>query len=361
LFDSKDESEKTEQPTPRRLEKARERGEVPKSPELAHALFVLAAAGALALGAAHCWQGLAQSLRLALGRSLALAPGNLGTQNAATAVARQAAGAVAAASLPLLLFFAASAIAVHFVQTGPIFALARLSPRLSRLDPKTNLARIVSKESLFRLLSTLAKLALLVAALVSVVRSELPRLCGMGSLGLRPGLAAAGGMILGVLWRAGLVLAAIGTLDLLMARRRHAQSMRMTRQEVKEEQREEEGSPEVKARQRKRRPLRPLKERLAAVKRADVVLTNPTSLAVAIGYDRATMAAPRVLAKGRDRLAARIRAIAREEGIALVENPPLARALYRGVEVGGEIPPKLYRAVAEVLAFVYRLRNRSRL
>jgi flagellar biosynthetic protein FlhB len=175
---------------------------------------------------------------------------------------------------------------------------------------------------------------------------------------LEAGAAAVSGALLDLLWRAAAVLLILGSIDLYRQRRKLRQRLSMTKQEVRQEQKDLEGNPQIKARLRRLQREMRRRQMMRSVPEATVVVTNPAHYAVALKYDAETMPAPLVLAKGLDFLAQRIRAIAEEHRIPIVENPPLAQALYKSCEAGSEIPPHLYRAVAEILAYIYRLTRR---
>lgn len=355
-----DDEDRTEEPTQRRLDQALEQGNVPQSPELATAAQALAGAVALSLLGGAAWAGLRESLRGTLGRELSLAAGRAGTAAGASALARDVALATGRAVLPIVAVIALTSVAATLLQRRPYFSLERISPDAGRLDPLSNLGRAFQLKGATGLVVTVVKVALVLVVLRATLASVLPSLSSLGGAGLAANLAATGGVATGLLLEASLALVAAGALDFFFVHRAWKKSLRMSREEIKREAREEEGDPHLKARIRAlQRQKRSKKKMLEATKTADAVVTNPTHLAIALKYDKTVMAAPRVVAKGADHLAAEIREVARQEGIALVEDKPLARTLYRTVEVGGEVPPKLYQAVAEVLAFVYRLKRRT--
>jgi flagellar biosynthetic protein FlhB len=348
-------AERTEAPTPRRLEDARRRGQVPNSRDVG-ALFGLAAAVALLLGApgAALVAGLGAQARSAWsGQSVSLE-----TIGDFHAVLLAHALATAALLAPLLGALVLAGVLGPLLQIGPLLSTEALAIRLDRLDPIAGMKRLVSVERLVDLAKALVKLALLVAIARAVL---LPRLDEILQLVVvEP--AGGGGVLRGLAWRLALpllaALAAIAVLDVAWTRHRHRHRLRMTRQEVREEIFQREGNPHVRARMRQAARELTRQRLLAEVPRADVVVRNPTHFAVALGYERATMGAPKVLAKGRGRMALRILEIARQHEVPIVEDPPLARLIYRSTRVGSEIPVALYEAIAEVLAYVYRLDRR---
>lgn len=340
--------DRTEAATARRLSRAREEGHVPLSREVAP-LASLAAA-TLLLMVAGPWAARATAGRLAmlLAEAHALSP---------AAALRLAGSAVLFGALPFVLAGALASTIAVLAQTGLLVHLPALLPDLSRLDPRQGVARLFSLASLADAGKALLKLLAAGTATWVVLAGLLPLL--PGALDWTPGL---------LLWRTThavlrllLVLlalqAAIAGIDILVTRRRHAASLRMSRQEVREEHRETEGDPHTRARIRRLRHQRARRRMMDAVPKAAVVVTNPTHYAVALAYQRGSAAAPRVVAKGMDDLAQRIREVAREAGVPLVANPPLARALH-AVELDAEIPRELYQAVAELIAYVWRLRAR---
>ncbi len=355
-----DDDDRSEAPSQRRLDEAAEKGDTPQSPELAAAIQAVAAAGALALLGGDAFRALAREVAAGLGARLALSPGRIGTPEGAVRLASSAGAAFAAVALPTALTIAAAATLGTLVQRAPVLAPARLLPDFSRLDPFANAARLLGGgEGLGKLVSSLLKAAGVAAALAWTL-GDLPSLvASITRAGDLPvALARTGEAVVEVLRAGAMALLAAGVVDLLLARRRWLARLGMTKQEVRREAREEEGDPHVKGRLRRlQREVRQRRGMLEAVKTADVVLANPTHVAVALKYDRSKMAAPRVVARGTDRFAEQLKAAAREAGVVVLEDPPLARALLASVRLGGEVPPALYQGVAKALAFVHRLRG----
>lgn len=348
-------AERTEEPTARRLQDARRRGQVPSSRDVG-ALLGLAAAVALLLGApgADLVAGLGTLARGAWSGS-ALPPGTLGDFHALLLTHLLA---IAPLLAPVLGVLVLVGVLGPLLQVGPLLASEALTLRFDRLDPIAGLKRLVSVERVFDLAKAMLKLLLLLVIARAILLPRLDRILQL--VAVDP--AAAVGTLRELAWRLTLpllaMLAAIAVLDVAWTRLRHRRRLRMTRQEVREEVLQREGNPQVRARMRQAARELTRQRLLAEVPRADVVVRNPTHFAVALGYDRARMAAPTVLAKGRGRLALRILEIARQHEVPIVEDPPLARLVFRSARVGGEIPVALYEAVAEVLAYVYRLDRR---
>lgn len=340
-----DADDRTEAPTPRRLEKAREEGQVALSREVVSAATLLAAV----LGCALALPPLGLDLLRAMRGLLDLPPG--GDPLAAAAALAWAAGL---ALLPVLAATAAAAVAATLAQTG--WPRKGFAPQFGRLNPLGGLKRLLGPEALAELLRTVVKLAAVGAALwFAIDPAVLARALMLPAGGLLGAtVAASGDLVVATL----LAFAAVAAADLLWTRIRFLRRLRMSRQELKEEMRESEGDPVFKARRRRVAESRARRRMLAAVPDATVVITNPTHYAVALSYRQGEAAAPRLVAKGVDSMAARIRAAAEAHGVPLVPDPPLARALHR-LELDTEIPPEHWQAVAEILAYVWRLRGRA--
>jgi flagellar biosynthetic protein FlhB len=259
---------------------------------------------------------------------------------------------------PFMLAGALAGIGAVLAQTGLLLHFGALQPDLARLDPRRGLGRVFSVTALTEGGKALLKLTAAGAVCVLVLRGALPALpaaLGWPPLAL---LEAALRQVLRLLLALLGVQAAIAGFDVMRTRAAHARNLRMTRQEVRDEHKETEGNPQVRARIRRLRLTRARRRMLQAVPKAAVVVTNPTHYAVALAYQRGAAAAPRVVAKGSDEVAGRIRDLARAHGVPLVANPPLARALH-AVELDAEIPRELYQAVAELIAYVWRLPSRA--
>ncbi|MDX6385268.1 MAG: flagellar biosynthesis protein FlhB [Blastocatellia bacterium] len=347
-------SDRTEKATPKRREVAREKGQVARRPELAAAASFLAALIMLRVDADQL-----------LHRSAKLfqdANGYIVTREPLTIPALQGMFVTAGANLamlclPVIAAAMAAGVAGNFAQGGLTFAPKALMPKAERFNPVANVKRVFGGNSVVELLKSLIKLGGLTIACYGVlVRTiaESPKLIGAPSPRV---FLSLGSLIYALGLRAGGVLLLVAVLDYFYGWYKHEKSLRMTKQEMKDEMRKQEGDPMIK--NQRRRAARALAQRRIAseVPRADVVVTNPTHFAVALKYDRERDAAPTVVAKGADLMAKRIREIAAEHDVTIVENPPLARSLYATVEVGGTIPAELFRAVAELLAYIYKQRE----
>jgi len=352
--DVHDQSQKTEEPTQKRLDDAREKGQVASSREVGH-WFALAA-GAVAIGAAG--PGAAADIAAGLARFL--------EQPHAIALSIDGAGRdmggvvleVALALLLPVLLFVGAALLGGFVQHGPILSAQPLQPDLERLSLVKGLQRLFSVRSLMEFAKGIAKLAVVGTVATLVVMPKLPRIVDSVQLGPEGTLRLAWELADDVMIAVVAVMAAVAGVDFLFQRLQHWRQLKMTRQEVKDEFKQTEGDPTIKARLRQLRMERARRRMMAAVPTADVVVTNPTHYAVALKYELGQMPAPKVVAKGADRIALRIREIAAENKVPVVENPPLARTLYAAVEVESYVPEAHYKAVAEVIGYVMRLKGK---
>ncbi len=349
-------NERTEAPTPRRLQQQREEGNVARSMDLTGAVILAGAVILLYVLGEHFITALRATVQVILGQSLGEHPTRA---DDLTALAAFTVKQTMIASMPLMAALFMVGILASILQTGPIASTKPLEADLLRLSPLRGLRKIFDSRAAMRLAMSLAKLAVIVAVTAVFLWMDLDRIMLIGRLGVIGFLPAAGELLFGLTIRLALLLVLLGLADYAFQRWRHHQDLRMTRDEVKEEHKRMEGDPLV--RQRRARVARQLAmQRVAqAVPKADVVVTNPTHFAIALRYDARTMGAPRVVAKGADYMAMRIRQLAVAHDVPIVERRELARGLYQSVEVGQEVPPEFYGAVAEILAYVYRLSGRK--
>lgn len=342
--------EKTEPASPRRLEQAREEGQVPQSRELSAFLVLIAGSGALWVGGS--W--LAQRISGAVSRGLTFGRDEAFDATALPALFLHEAGEALATLGPLLLILVVAALAGPFTMGGLNFSSKALAPDWTRLDPLKGFGRMFSMHSVGELVKGILK-ALLVGGVVAwVVLHEKDQVFALIGQPVEAGLHAMGQTILFSTLVIVASMALIVTLDVPFQLWQYHSKLRMTKEEVRKEMKEMEGDPQLKARIRSQQREIARRRMMAAVPKAQVVVTNPTHFAVALAYDE-KMPAPRVVAKGRGAIAQRIREIAQEHGVPLLEAPPLARALYAHTELDDVIPSALYRAVAEVMAYVYQL------
>ncbi len=345
--------EKTELPSQHKLDQAREEGNVPRSRELAACVSLLAGGLLLWMMGSDLQGALSAVLRdaLSFSRAEATDPVQLLEQ------VGQRAGRVIWHFLPFAAIIVVLSIVAPLLVGGWIFALKNAGPRFSRIDPLAGIGRMVSIDSLAEFGKAVVKAVLVgVVAWLSLSR-QWDELLALPSQSVNQQASALADLLLSAFFPLAGTLALIAAVDVPWQRWRHTRQLMMTREEVRQEHKEQEGSPEVKGRIRTLQREMARRRMMSAIPTADVVITNPTHYAVALSYSESSQSAPRVVAKGTDEVAARIRALAAEHRVPLLESPPLARALYRHVEIGDAIPEKLYTAVAQVLAYVFQLRS----
>lgn len=348
-----DDESRTEDPTPRRREEARRQGQVPFSAELVGALVVLSGVIGIMNVGPDVWAAMINSYRHDLTH---IFHADFDSTAAATLIARSA-GRLLAALLPLFGILLAVGILSSVAQVGFQINTEKFGPNFDRLNPVTGASRLFSVGALVKGGLTVLKVAAL--ALVAYIVLE-PRSGLITSLG-RDRLAGAAPALWAIVVRLALYLtgavALVAVLDYLYQRYKFEQSLRMTKEELKRELKEEDGDPQIKARMRQLARERSRRKMLNEVPKATVVVTNPTHFAVALRYDGSRDEAPVVVARGAGAFAKRIIAEARKGGVVVVQRPALARAIYRSVKEGMVIPGQLFKAVAEVLAFVYKIRG----
>lgn len=342
--------ERTEKPTPRRKQEARKRGQVARSNDLTGALLLLAAAALLPT--------FAQFVVATSSEAVAKA-GEAAQAGLPQAMAWWAGRALPGLLAPMLGMAALAALVVAG-QVGLALSGEGLRPKWERVNPLAGFQRLFSRVAAVEGLKACLKFVVLGATTYYLVRDEWPRLAGLGGFGARTLAGETVGAVQSLTVRFALVWLAIGVLDLFFQRRQLEKQLMMTRDELRREMREQEGSPEVRAAQHQRRRKLAKGGMATRLKEADVLLTNPTHFAIAIQYDRSKTPAPVVVAKGADYLALKMREIAADVGLPQVENQALARELYRRCEAGDPVPRDLYLPVAEVLAYVYKTFQRAR-
>ena len=338
---------KTEQATPRRRNKAREQGQVARSRELP-GVFALAAVGGvmtlMAPTAVTHWTALYRNTLYAA------ASGDIESNGP---VLVWSALEVMRWIVPILMAGMMISLLTGLAQGGINFAPEALALKFDRFNPASRLGQIFSPVGLSNLLKSLLPFGAILWIAVNTIRAHWETMTHASSLGLRPFATFVGSMVLELTWKAGLVLLGWSAVDYVLTLRKMESDMKMTKQEVRQESKETDGNPVIKSRIRQLQRSMRKKQSLKAAATATVIVTNPTHYAIALRYDT-EMPAPIVVAKGRNLLAETIKQLARDNGIMLVENKPLAQALYKSVEVGDSIPARLYQAVAEILALVFR-------
>lgn len=353
--------EKTEPATEKKLREAREEGKVAKSKELTLAVEIIV----LFLSFKIFISYVSSHLLAGIGTFYTKIPdmvyesSNGITVNAMKNLLNQAIIDIILIILPFLLIGFAVSFLVNVLQVGWKVTAKPMKPNPSKFNPINGFKRMFSKDSLFELVKSIVKIALIAYVAYSAVKNHKNELLYIYDIELLQAIMLLGTIILDTGVRIGFVYLVIGITDFLYQKHKFNEDMKMTKQEVKDEFKNTEGDPQIKGRQRQRMREASQRRMMQDVPKADVVITNPTHYAVAIQYDTAIAKAPIVLAKGEDYLAMKIREVAKEHQIQIVEDKPLARMLYANVDIGAEIPPELYQAVAEVLAMVYNLKNRE--
>jgi len=350
-----DQDQKTEYPTGKRLSEARDRGQLPISREIGTWTALLAIVVVIAWLAPGMARQLIVTLRVFLEAPQAFVIDDHGLQTLALHTTVQ----VAMATGLIFVILAAAAIGGIMVQTGLFASTELIRPDIGRLSPMAGIQKLFSTGSLVELGKSFGKLVVLGIAVFYTLWPLIGDLPGFIGRPLLDSVAFLGRQAVHLLIIMLLIYAVIALGDLLFQRFRYIKSLRMTKSEVKDEYKQQEGDPTIKARLRQIRMEKARKRMMAQVPKADVVITNPTHYAVALKYDGAKMGAPVVVAKGVDRIAERIRAVAEEHKITLVSNPPLARGLYDSVDIDKEIPAQHYRAVAEIISYVYKLKKKG--
>ncbi len=347
--------DKTEQATPKRRQEARRKGQVAKSRELA-------SISVLTMGVLYLFF-FAQDLSLGLGNLiqqtfLQIPRMMTSDENIITLLVDSTRGYLKMV-LPLMLILSLAALLANVLQTGFIWTVEPLAPKASKIDPIQGARRILSRRSLVELGKALVKIVIVGWAAFSTMKSEFDHLIPLMYQEDVQIFAALGRASLKVMIRCCWVIALLACLDYMYQKWEYSQKLKMTKQEVKDEFKQTEGDPQVKARIRSIQRQMARRRMMEEVPKADVVITNPVRLAVCLRYDPGHMGAPRLVAKGANKLAVRIREVALQHHIPLVENRTVAQNLYK-LELGAEIPSQFYQAVAEILAYVYSLKGQSR-
>ena len=353
-----DDQGRTEKPTPGRLQEARRRGDTHLSRELLLGGSLLVAVIALRWLAGTLLAALGTALHRGLDVDLHTHPLGDGGVAGACRELLHAAATVAAPLLTLLLILVFAALGFGYGQIGLRWSSQVLGFRLDRLDPVANMRRLFNLQAVVRTAFALLKLGVLAAVLWLALRDRLPALAQLQEQPFARAVEVVADLAFTVLIWVAAVVFALALADVAWQRFDFQQRNMMTRQEVEDERRRSEGDPMVRSRLHRARVELLRHRMMQAVPKATVVITNPTHFSVALAYDKQRHAAPELVAKGQDAMALRIRELAAEHGVPLLEDPPLARALYRAVKVGEQIPPRFYEAVATVLSHVYRLRGR---
>jgi len=349
-----DRHERTEAPSPRRRERAKEKGQVAKSREVASVAILMT--GPLVFY--FFGQGMVQSLNRIMNRFI-LESGSMDLNQEGLYILLKTTLVDISYLLMPILFLPLVGVMANMMQVGFLFTAEPLTPNLSRINPVEGVKRLFSSIALVELIKGILMLVIVGYVAYITIRGEMDRLALLTDMDIPNIILYLGSSTFNIILRAGGVLLILAILDYAFQRWRMERDLRMTRYEVKEEFKETEGQPLVRSR------IKSLQRRLARqrmmqeVPKATVVITNPAHLAIALKYDQGRMRAPVVVAKGAGLIAERIKEIARSHGIPLMEDRPLAQTLWKMVDVGKEIPTTLYKAVAEILAYVYRIKARG--
>lgn len=356
MADDRDESQQTEEPTQRRLDQSREHGDQVKSAEVQTLIILFGGTLAIAMFGQSAAMGLVRTFRMFIAEPDRIAVGSTDL----IVLMRNVLIQLAAALGPFFGVLMATGLAGNLLQNRPGFTTERIKPNFSKLSPVSGFKRMFGIDGLTTLLKGLLKIALVGAAIWTQLW---PARGGLEAV-LQQSPAAVAADMTHLMFRmmiaALTAIAVIAGADYLMQRHQFMKRNRMSKQEIKEEFKQTEGDPHIKAKVRQIRMERAKRRMIANVPKATVVITNPTHYAVALFYESGKMAAPICLAKGIDALALRIREVAKEHNVPIVENPPLARALYAGVEVDEAIPAEHYKAVAQVIGYVMRITGKLR-
>ena len=351
--------EKTEPATQKKLEDARKEGKVAKSKDLTQGIDLLVLFLLIKIFVGYMGERFMGLFNQTLGRMAEFMSVNQ------KEISMQAVGTVLGNAIlelfliiwPFLAFGFVITFIVTVYQVGWKVTAKPMEPKLSKFNPINGFKRMFSKDSLFDLLKSIVKVGVIAYVAYSNLVEEADNLFVLYEISLSQAIALVGNIIIEFGIEISIVFIVIGIVDYIFQKWKFGEDMKMTKQEVKDEYKNTEGNPEIKGRIRQKMREASQRRMMQDVPKADVVITNPTHFAVAIKYDAEVSKAPIVVAKGEDYLAQKIKEVAREHNVEIVENKPLARMLYHNVDIGAEIPPELYQAVAEVLAMVYHMKN----
>jgi flagellar biosynthetic protein FlhB len=349
-----DSSEKTEEPTQRKQEESRKKGQVTKSAELSSVFVILAAFVALKSASPYIYEKMTGYMRFAFTE---INVREDFTIQSIHFVIMNAGVVFMEAIMPVMLSVLVVSVVVLFLQVGFNFTPDVIMPQFSRINPISGFGRIFSKRSLVELVKSLVKISVVGYLIFRFIQKETSRIPALMMSELAESFTVLASIIYDLAFQIAMIILVLAFLDYGYQWWEHMQNLKMSKQEVKEEMKQTEGNPQVKGKIREKQRAMAMRRMMSEVPKADVVVTNPTHFAIAIKYE-AGMEAPVVIAKGSDFIAQRIKEIAKENDIVIVENKPLAQTLFKTTEIGDMIPDDLYKAVAEVLAYVYRLKRK---
>lgn len=346
--------EKTEEATPKKRQETRQKGQVAKSQEINSSIVLLLSFATLGIAFPFMFQEMFYYSREVFSSvgTTTLSPENI------SSVFQEMAYATFKIVAPLVFMTMLGGIIANYMQVGVLFTVEPLMIKLERLNPIEGFKKIFSTRSLVELVKSLFKITIVALIAYLVINREFHVFPKMLDMDIMPSAVFIGKLILKVGLFCAVTLFAMAILDYLYQRYEFNKSIRMSKQEVKDEHKNIEGNPQIKGKVREKMRQISMRRMMQDVPKADVVITNPTHYAIALSYDGLSMSAPKVIAKGQDHVALKIKEIAKEHKVVTVENKPLAQALYKSTEVGDFVPPELFQAVAEVLAFVYKLKKK---
>jgi flagellar biosynthetic protein FlhB len=349
-------AERTEKATPKRKRDTRKKGQVAKSTEINSALIILAVLLSLRNFGQRAFESIGDLMRYFLQSPASF---EMNEQVIATLFLNLSFFFVKTV-LPLLIVGAAVGLIASFAQVGFLFTTKPLVPDFKKLNPISGFKRLFSPKAFVELFKSSVKIIVVGYIAYSVITNNFDKMINLINLNVWQTFAVLGSIAYEIGIKTGIVLLIVAVFDYIYQRYSHDKSIKMTKQEIKEEYRQAEGDPKVKSKIKQKQQEVSMQRMMQAIPSADVVITNPTQLALALKYDQQSMGAPKVVAKGKQLVAERIRALAKEHKIPIVEDKPLAQALYKSVEINQEVPYDLYKSVAEVLAFVYQLNQKGR-
>lgn len=347
--------DKTEKATPKKKSDARKKGQVFQSREMSAALILIIMIVTIKALGSNLYSQITLYMKNAFSEYVKVT--DQFDLNMVMKLFIEALIVLAKTVLPLLIVAALSAVIVGYAQVGYLFTFETLKIKGNRINPLSGFKRIFSVRSLVELLKSIIKIVIVVWVAYSYLKSKTNEVIALMDADLFGILAFIGDATFNVAIKISFAMVILGFADFLYQKFDYEKNLRMTKQEVKDEYKQIEGNPEIKGKIKQKQRQMSMRRMMQDVPKADVVITNPTHFAVAIKYDLEKASAPFVVAKGQDYIALRIKQIAADNKVQLVENKPLARTLYSTVDIGENIPPELYQAVAEILAFVYKLKN----
>nr|CRH07665.1 flagellar export pore protein flhB [Candidatus Magnetococcus massalia] len=355
MAEDNDKDSKTEEPTSKRLADARNKGQVATSREVATALLMLAALGMFMFQGSTLWNAMREKMIFFLSGPIT---GELTAMGTAILFREIITGTILDLA-PFFGIFVVVAILAALLQHGWLVTFEPLMPKLSKINPLQGIKRLLSMRSLVELLKSIIKIVVVGIAVYLGIKGSIDHMLSLTDTTIQEVVSLLSSDAMEILWRVALAFLAMAFLDFVYQKYEYVKGLRMTKQEIKDEMKQMEGDPLLKGRIRQIQRELAQNRMMQEVPKADVVITNPTHYAIALQYTPGEMSAPKLIAKGKGPIAAKIRELADEHKIPRVENPPLARTLYRDVELEQFIPPDLFKAVAEVLAYVFSLKQKA--